>query len=120
MWKIFQKEALGILRYTSRIDFLKIPDHVVLSEFTEIKVTLKMNSVEVVGRRLKVEPSLVFHPVAFRTSSMDHLRSSRPEGVFRHFPSPKSFLQSNEDPKPSRFCTQRRRVSAFGKAYYGA
>ena len=44
MWKIFQKEALGILRYISRIDFLKIPDHVVLSEFTEMKVTLKTNS----------------------------------------------------------------------------
>ena len=47
------------------------------------------------------------------------ISSSRPEGVFRHFPSPKSFLQSNEDPIPSRFCTQRRRVKAFGKAYYG-
>ena len=46
MWKIFQKEALGILRYTSRIDFLKIPDHVVLSEFTEMKVTLKTNSAD--------------------------------------------------------------------------
>ena len=44
MWKIFQKEALGILRYPSRIDFFKIPDHVVLSEFTEMKVTLKTNS----------------------------------------------------------------------------
>ena len=49
MWKIFQKEALGILRYPSRIDFLKISDHVVLSEFTEIKATLKMNSAKWVG-----------------------------------------------------------------------
>ena len=45
MWKIFQKEALGIFRYTSRIDFFKIPDHVELSEFTEMQVTLKTNSV---------------------------------------------------------------------------
>ena len=44
MWKIFQKEALGILRDTSRIDSFKIPDHVVPSEFTEMKVTLEMNS----------------------------------------------------------------------------
>ena len=44
MWKIFQKEALGILKDSSRIDSFKIPDHVVLSEFTEMKVTLKTNS----------------------------------------------------------------------------
>ena len=44
MWKLFQKEALGILRDTSRIDSFKIPDHVVPSEFSEMKVTLEMNS----------------------------------------------------------------------------
>ena len=48
MWKTFQKEVLGILRDTSRIDFFKIPDNVVPSEFTEMKVTLKMNSVHYV------------------------------------------------------------------------
>ena len=58
MWKIFQKEALGILRYTSRIDFLKIPDHVVLSEFTEMKVTLKTNSVEPMGAHRKSFPKV--------------------------------------------------------------
>ena len=58
MWKIFQKEALGILRYTSRIDFLKIPDHVVLSEFTEMKVTLKTNSVLLT----RYSPSFPQHP----------------------------------------------------------
>ena len=54
MWKIFKKEALGILRYTSRIDFCKIPDHVVLSEFTEMKVTLKTNSEKLVMCVLEV------------------------------------------------------------------
>ena len=55
MWKIFQKEALGIFRYTSRIDFFKIPDHVELSEFTEMQVTLKTNSAVLDAANLLVE-----------------------------------------------------------------
>ena len=41
MWTIFTKEGIEIFRYIPRIDFFRIPDHVVPSEFMEMKVTLK-------------------------------------------------------------------------------
>ena len=41
MWKIFTKEGIEILRYIPRIDFFRIPDHFVSSEFMEMKVTLE-------------------------------------------------------------------------------
>ena len=41
MWKIFVKEGIEIFRYIPRIDFFRIPDHVVPSEFMEMKVTLE-------------------------------------------------------------------------------
>ena len=41
MLKVFQKRGIAILQDIPRIDFVSIPDHVVLSEFMEVKVTLK-------------------------------------------------------------------------------
>ena len=43
MIKIFQKRGIGILQDIPKNDFFSTPDHVVLSEFTEVKVTLKTN-----------------------------------------------------------------------------
>ena len=41
MIKIFQKRGIGILQDIPKYDFFSTPDHAVLSEFTEVKVTLK-------------------------------------------------------------------------------
>ena len=45
MIKIFQKRGIGILQDIPKNDFFSTHDHVVLSEFTEVKVTLKTNCV---------------------------------------------------------------------------
>jgi len=48
VWKIFTKEGIEIFRYIPRIDFFRIPDHVVPSEFMEMKVTLEEGCVKIV------------------------------------------------------------------------
>ena len=54
MLKVFQKRGIGVLKDIPSIDFLSIPDHVVLSEFMEVKMTLKTT---VRGRRWMDEAS---------------------------------------------------------------
>ena len=49
MIKVFQKRGIGILQDIPKYDFFSTPDHAVLSEFTEVKVTLKTYC----GRRIK-------------------------------------------------------------------
>ena len=43
--EIFQKAALEILKYIPQTDPLRILNQVAMSKFTEMKVTLEMNSV---------------------------------------------------------------------------
>ena len=45
MIKIFQKRGIETLQDIPKNDFFSTPDHVVMSEFTEVKVTLKTNCV---------------------------------------------------------------------------
>ena len=46
---ISQKAALGILIYIHQIHLFIIPVHEEMSKFTEMKVTLEMNSVELLS-----------------------------------------------------------------------
>ena len=58
---ISQKAALGILIYIHQIHLFIIPVHEEMSKFTEMKVTLEMNSVEEEGEESKMhQKSVIF------------------------------------------------------------
>ena len=71
---ISQKAALGILIDIHQIHLFIIPVHEELSKFTEMKVTLEMNSAEQLGKLLKGTP-LMRKPKLkmFRTRLGNHI-----------------------------------------------